>query len=114
VWYSKCVFYHVGVLAVVFLLNNLRVADPMTSLSATSHPVAMLLPVVRNDTFCTATMVRKKARECTSGHTQNILLVMVIYRVPPNPNIKVVFWDSSRHISGGAKGSRPLRMGFLK
>ena len=27
VWYSKCVFYHVGVLTVVFLLNNLRAAD---------------------------------------------------------------------------------------
>jgi hypothetical protein len=27
----------------------------------------------------------------------------VIYRDPPNPNIKVVFRDSSRHISGGAK-----------
>jgi hypothetical protein len=38
----------------------------------------------------------------------------VIYRDPPNPNIKVVFWDSSRHISGGAKGSRLLRMGYWK
>jgi hypothetical protein len=39
----------------------------------------------------------------------------VIYRDhPPNPNIKVVFRDSWRHISGGAKGSRPLRMGYWK
>jgi hypothetical protein len=50
---------------------------PVTSLSVTSHPVAMLLPVMRNGTFCTTTMVRKKAREyaehtsgydVTSGH----------------------------------------------
>jgi hypothetical protein len=33
---------------------------------------------------------------------------------PPNPNIKVVYRDSSRHISGGAKGSGPLRMRYWK
>jgi hypothetical protein len=39
----------------------------------------------------------------------------VIYRVyPPNPNIKVVYRDSSRHSSGGAKGSGLLRMPFWK
>jgi hypothetical protein len=40
----------------------------------------------------------------------------VIYRVPPtpNPNIKVVYRDSSRHISGGGKGSGPLRMRYWK
>ena len=49
----------------------------VTSLSDTSHPVAMLLTVIRNGTFCTTTMVRKKVREyaehtsgydVTSGH----------------------------------------------
>jgi hypothetical protein len=49
---------------------------PVTSLSVTSHPVAMLLPVMSNGTFCTTTMVRKNARECKSGHAQNILPVM--------------------------------------
>jgi hypothetical protein len=37
----------------------------------------------------------------------------VIYRVPPPPpypNIKVLYLDSSRHISVGAKGSGSLRI----
>ena len=39
----------------------------------------------------------------------------VIYRVsPPNPNIKVVYRDSSRHSSGGSKGSGPLHMRYWK
>jgi hypothetical protein len=38
----------------------------------------------------------------------------VIYSNPQYPNIKVVFGDSSWHISGGAKRSRPLRMGCWK
>jgi hypothetical protein len=38
----------------------------------------------------------------------------IIYRVPPNPNIKVVYRDSSRNISWGAKGSVPLRMRYWK
>ena len=29
----------------------------------------------------------------------------VIYSVPPNPNIKVVYWDSSRNISGEQRGA---------
>jgi hypothetical protein len=88
----------------------------VTSCDVTSNPVAILLPVMRNDTFYTNTivrktrgendvtsghvtsvhvtsishatsvmhncafrttaMVRKKARECLSGHVQNILPVM--------------------------------------
>ena len=47
---------------------------PVKSLSVTSHPVAMLLSVMSNGTFCT-TMVKKKARmhfqacaEQASGH----------------------------------------------
>jgi hypothetical protein len=35
---------------------------PVTSLSVTSHPVAMLLSVMSNDTFCITTIVRKKDR----------------------------------------------------
>ena len=49
---------------------------PVTSFSVTSHPVAMLLPVMNNGTFFTTTMVRKKAQECTFGHAQNILPVI--------------------------------------
>ena len=44
---------------------------PVTSLSDTSHPLAMLLMVIRKGTFWTTTMVRKKRR-----NTQNILPVM--------------------------------------
>ena len=33
----------------------------------------MLLPVISNGTFYTTTIVRKKARGCTSGHAQSIL-----------------------------------------
>ena len=35
-------------------------AGLMTSLPVTSRPLAMLLPVMRNCTFCTTTIVRKK------------------------------------------------------
>ena len=44
----------------------------------------------------------------------SILFHGLFIGTPPNPNIKVVFRDSSRHISGGARGSRPLRMGYWK
>ena len=40
---------------------------PVTSLSVTSHPVAMLFPVMRNGTYCTTTMVRKKHRNALPG-----------------------------------------------
>jgi hypothetical protein len=50
---------------------------PLMSLSVTSHPVAMLLSVMSYGTFCTTTIVRKKAQGCTSGHAQNILTVMM-------------------------------------
>jgi hypothetical protein len=45
-----------------------------------------------------------------------IHLLCVIHRLPPPPNlnIKVVYRDSSRHISGGAKGSGTLRMRYWK
>jgi hypothetical protein len=45
-----------------------------------SHPVAMLLPVMRNGTFCTTTIVRKKRGE-KSGHAQNILLWLTSHSV---------------------------------
>jgi hypothetical protein len=38
----------------------------------------------------------------------------VIYRVPPNPNIKVVYRDSSRNISGGSKGERAIAYALLE
>jgi hypothetical protein len=38
----------------------------------------------------------------------------VIYRVPPNPNIKVVYRDRLRNILGGGKWSVPLRMRYWK
>jgi hypothetical protein len=84
----------------------------MTSLSVTSHPVAMLLSVMSNGTFCTTTIGKKK-RVKDTGNTFNlspkwartlpslIFYSWVIYRVSlPNPNIKVVYRDSSRHSSG--------------
>jgi hypothetical protein len=36
----------------------------------------MLLSVMSYGTVCTTTIVRKKARGCTSGHAQNILSAM--------------------------------------
>ena len=54
---------------------DLMTSLPVTSLSVTSHPVAMLLSVMSNGTFCTTTIVKKKAgvhfRACaehTSGN----------------------------------------------
>jgi hypothetical protein len=55
---------------------GLMTSLPVTSFSVTSHPVAMLPWVISNGTFCTTTIVRKIAQECTSGHAQNILPVM--------------------------------------
>jgi hypothetical protein len=40
---------------------SLMTSLPVTSLSVTSHPVAMLLSVMSNDTFCITTIVRKKS-----------------------------------------------------
>ena len=46
----------------------------VTSCDITSNPVAILLPVMRNDTFYTNTIVRKKRGEnyVTSGHVTSI------------------------------------------
>jgi hypothetical protein len=38
----------------------------------------------------------------------------VIYRDPPNQNIKVVFRDSLRHISGGSEGEQAITHGLLE
>jgi hypothetical protein len=45
-----------------------------TSCDVTSNPVAILLPVMRNDTFYTNTIVRKKRGEndATSGHVTSV------------------------------------------
>jgi hypothetical protein len=40
---------------------------PETSLSVTSHPLAMLLRVMSNGTFCTTTIVRKKRGNALPG-----------------------------------------------
>jgi hypothetical protein len=70
----------------------------VTSLSVTSHPVTMLLSVMSNGTFCTTTIVRKKAgmhfRACAEHTSGNDV--------------------SSKHSSEGAKGSGPLRMRYWK
>ena len=59
------------------LMTSLPVTSlPVTSLPVTSHHVAMLLSVMSNGTFCTTTIVRKKARGGTSGHAHNILPVI--------------------------------------
>jgi hypothetical protein len=85
-------------------MTSLHVTSlPVTSLPVTSHQVAMLLSVMSNGTFCTTTIVRTKARGGTSD----------VYG-PPISNIKVVYRDSSRHISVGAKRSGPLRMRYWK
>jgi hypothetical protein len=46
---------------------GLMTSLPVTSLSVTSHPVAILLPVMHNGTFCTTTMVRKKRGNALQG-----------------------------------------------
>jgi hypothetical protein len=52
---------------------NFRSYD-VTSCDVTSNPVAILLPVMRNDTFYTNTIVRKKRGEnyVTSGHVTSV------------------------------------------
>jgi hypothetical protein len=40
---------------------------PVTSLSVTSHPVAMLLSIMSKGTFCTTTIVRKKGGDALLG-----------------------------------------------
>jgi hypothetical protein len=91
---------------------------PVPSLSVTwlpfmSHPLAMLLPVMDNCTCRTTAMVRKKRGNALPGMCRTYfqlwrqrtmpsfdIFSWVIYRVPPNPNIKVVYRESTRNISG--------------
>ena len=74
-----------------WILRNFRLrmrtcSLPITWHFMTSHPVAMLFPVMRNGTFCTAPIVRKKARE---PHAQNILPVTWLPVEPPRTTSEV-------------------------
>jgi hypothetical protein len=48
---------------------------PVTSLSDTSHPVAMLLTVIHNGTFCTTTMAYFGGSEGEQAITHGLLEV---------------------------------------
>jgi hypothetical protein len=51
----------------------------VTSLSVTSHPLAMLLSVMSNDTFCITTIVRKKSEDALpSEHALQIQILSSI------------------------------------
>jgi hypothetical protein len=54
-------------------MNGSHVTD-VTTCDVTSNPVAILLPVMRNDTFYTNTIVRTKRGEndVTSGHVTSV------------------------------------------
>jgi hypothetical protein len=66
---------------------------PVTSLSVTSHPVAMLLPYL---------WLNPQVGKIFA--VLDIFFMCCLQGTPPkNRNIKVVYRDSSRHISGGAK-----------
>ena len=49
-------------------------------LSVTSHPVAMLLPVMRNGRLCTTTIVRKKSGENLGMRTRSLPVMCLQFR----------------------------------
>jgi hypothetical protein len=73
---KKGVFYHVCVLTVVFLLNNLRIKWMKWSIYSPKSPSRRSLCIYPGLWLALYRMIRTKARECTSGHVQNILPVM--------------------------------------
>jgi hypothetical protein len=78
----------------------------VTSCDLTSNPVAILLPVMRNDTFYTNTIVRKKSGNsvhvtsichATSGHAQ---LYISYYCYGMKKSAGMPFRTCAEHISG--------------
>ena len=65
----------------------------MTSL-VTSNPVAILLPVMRNETFYTNTMVRKKRGEndVTSGHVTSVHVTSICHATSVHAQLYISYY----------------------
>jgi hypothetical protein len=95
-------FYHVCVLTVVFLLNNVRVKWMKW------YPVAILLPVMRNDTFYTNTIVRKKRGEndvtscaVTSGHVTSVHVTSISHATSGHAQLYISYYCYGKKKSAG-------------
>jgi hypothetical protein len=90
---------------------HLRSYD-VTSSDVTSNPVAILLPVMRNDTFYTNTIVRKKAREndvtsctVTSGQVTTVHVTSINHATSGHVQLYISYYYYGKKKSAGM----PLR-----
>jgi hypothetical protein len=71
----------------------------VTSCDVTSNPVAILLPVMRNDTFYTNTIVRKKRGEndvtscaVTSGHVTSVHVTSISHATSGHAQLYISYY----------------------
>jgi hypothetical protein len=66
----------------------------VTSCDVTSNPVAILLPVMRNDTFYINTIVRKKRGEndVTSGHVTSVHVTSISHATSGHAQLYISYY----------------------
>jgi hypothetical protein len=75
----------------------------VTSCDVTSNPVAILLPVMRNDTFYTNTIVRKKRGEndVTSGHVTSVHVTSISHATSGHAQLYISYYCYGKKKSAG-------------
>jgi hypothetical protein len=83
-------------------------SDDVTSCDVTSNPVAILLPVMRNDTFYTNTIVRKKRGEndvtscaVTSGHVTSVHVTSISHATSGHAQLYISYYCFGKKKSAG-------------
>jgi hypothetical protein len=75
----------------------------VTSCDVTSNPVAILLPVMRNDTFYTNTIVGKKRVESdvTSGHVTSVHFTSISHATSGHAQLYISYYCYGKKKSAG-------------
>ena len=75
----------------------------VTSYDITSNPVAMLLPVMRNDTFYTNTIVRKKRgeKDVTSGPVTSVHVTSISHATSGHVQLYISYYCYAKKKSAG-------------
>ena len=75
----------------------------VTSCDVTSNPVAILLPVMRNDTFYINTIVRKKRGEndVTSGHVTSVHVTSISHATSGHAQLYISYYCYGKKKSAG-------------
>ena len=91
----------------------------VTSCDVTSNPVAILLPVMRNDTFYTNSIVRKKRGEndVTSGHVTPVHVTSISHATFGHEQWYILYYYYSKKkrrgcTSGHAQNILPVMASF--